>query len=90
MQLDRGVRTTVERLRDAGVETCESCEGGPGHTFPEPTIVLRGSPEAGWRALGLCLTFGLPVATLRRVWNILDGGEPNGPYWELVFKRRPG
>jgi hypothetical protein len=25
-----------------GVETIESCEGGPGHAFPEPTVRLAG------------------------------------------------
>jgi hypothetical protein len=90
MQLDRGIRNTVERLRKAGVETCESCEGGAGHAYPEPTIVLRGGPGAGWQALSLCLDLKLPVSELRRVWDVLDRNDPTGPYWHLVFKRRPG
>ncbi len=28
----------VEVLRAAGVETFESCEGGAGHSYPEPTV----------------------------------------------------
>jgi hypothetical protein len=84
------VRKTVERLRKAGVETYESCEGGAGHAYPEPTIAFRGGPEAGWRALSLCLAWRLPVESLRREWDVLDRNEPTGPYWKIVFRRRPG
>src|SRR6266540_3788315 len=43
--------TDDERLQTCGIETFESCEGGPGHAYPEPTIRFQGTPEAGWRAL---------------------------------------
>lgn len=36
--LDPGVAGYVRILRDAGVETFESCEGGLGHALPEPTV----------------------------------------------------
>jgi hypothetical protein len=71
-RLDRGIRKAVERLQTCGIETFESCEGGPGHAYPEPTIRFQGTPEAGWRALGICLAHGLPVASLRRIWDVLD------------------
>ena len=90
LELDRGIAKTVERLRAAGVETYESCEGGPGHAYPEPTIAFRGGAYAGWAALGHCLSWGLPVSTLRREWDVLDRNEPTGPYWKIVFSRRPG
>jgi hypothetical protein len=51
-----GIREAVERLQSCGIETFESCEGGPGHFHPEPTIRFHGTPEAGWRAVGICLT----------------------------------
>ncbi len=25
-------------LRSGGIETFESCQGGPGHSFPDPTV----------------------------------------------------
>jgi hypothetical protein len=90
LQLDFGVRKTVERLREAGVETFESCEGGSGHSYPEPTIAFHGGPGAGWHALSLCIAWGLPVLALRREWNVLDRNEPTGPDWKIVFRRRPG
>lgn len=87
-KIDRGIARAVEILDRHGIETFESCEGGPGHAYPEPTIRFHGVPEAGWRALSVCLAHGLPAAHLRRVWDILDGNEPTGPYWELTFRER--
>jgi hypothetical protein len=54
-KLDRGIRKVVERLQACGIETFESCEGGEGHAFLEPTIRFYGTPEAGWRAVAACL-----------------------------------
>ncbi len=86
--LDPGIRKAVERLQAARIETFESCEGGPGHSFPDPTVRFYGTPEAGWRALGICLAYGLPVLCLRRVWYVLDANEPTGPQWEITFRER--
>lgn len=86
--LDPGIRKAVERLQAEGIETFESCEGGPGHSFPEPTVRFYGTPEAGWRAVGVCLAFGLPISALRRVWYVLDSNEPTGPQWEIIFRKR--
>lgn len=85
--LDPGIRAYVEALVAAGVETCESCEGGDGHCFGEPTIRFHGERGEGFRALAIALQRGFPVAELRRYWSIVDG-EPTGPYWELTFAQR--
>lgn len=84
-RLDKGIRKAVEILQANGIETFESCEGGEGHSYPEPTVRFYGTPEAGWRAVGICITHGLPIACLRRAWHILDGNEPTGPHWEITF-----
>ena len=86
MNLDPGIAPFVEALQAEGVETFESCEGGPGHAFLEPTIRFHGGQGEGHRALGLALGMGLPVAELRRSWPVQDG-EPTGPCWELTFYR---
>lgn len=86
-KIDPGIRLAVIRLRQHNIETCQSCEGGPGHSYPEPTVAFYGTPEAGWRAVSVCLAYGLPVLSLKRVWDVLDG-EPVGPHWELTFRRR--
>jgi hypothetical protein len=87
-RLDPGVRKAVERLQNSGIEAFKSCEGGHDHAYPEPTIRFHGTPEAGWRAVGVCLAYGLPIVSLRRVWDILDVNEPTGPHWEITFRHR--
>jgi hypothetical protein len=87
--LDPGIAPFVEALNAEGVETFESCEGGSGHAYPEPTVRFHGDPAQGFIALGVAQRRNLPVTALRRGWPVLDG-EPTGPYWELTFSRRAG
>jgi len=84
--LDHGIYNAVETLRRAGIETFESCEGGPDHAYPEPTVRFYGDQAEGFNALAAAMRGGLPVAELRRVWPLLDG-EPTGPWWELTFAK---
>jgi hypothetical protein len=85
--LDAGIRAYVETLAAEGVETFESCEGGEGHSMPEPTVKFYGEQGAGFHALAVALEHGLPVLDLRRSWMII-AGEPTGPYWELTFRQK--
>lgn len=85
-RLDPGIERAVKVLQSQGIETFESCQGGVGHAYSEPTVRFHGTPEAGWRAMGICLANGLPVLALRRVWYLLDANEPTGPDWEIVFR----
>jgi hypothetical protein len=87
-KLDRGIASAVQILQDHGIETYESCEGGPGHAYTEPTICFHGADAAGWRALATCFSYYLPVLALQRVWYVQNGNEPTGPKWELRFRRR--
>ena len=82
--LDPGIAPVVAALLDAGIETFESCEGGPGHSFAEPTIRFHGHLSEGFRALAVAMACGFQVTTLRRYWSVLDG-EPTGPHWELII-----
>jgi hypothetical protein len=84
LPLDDGIRRAVLVLRSEGIETFESCEGGPGHAFPDPTIKFHGSSWAGYRALAVAMENGLRVARLQRVYHVHDG-QLAGPWWELVF-----
>ncbi len=76
-------------LRDAGVETFESCQGGEGHAFPQPTVRFGGNLAAGWKALAVCLDYGWKVRSLRRYWAVTPRGEPTGPEWEIGFRQVP-
>ena len=82
--LDKGIKRAVHVLVDEGIETFESCEGGDGHAYPEPTIRFHGGRDEGFRALAAAMKHGLNIGVLRRVWPVLDN-EPTGPWWELTF-----
>lgn len=82
--LDGGIARAVRTLVAGGIETFESCEGGDGHAYPEPTVRFHGDRAEGLRGLAVALKAELPVRELRRVWPILDH-EPTGPWWELTF-----
>lgn len=85
LPLDPGIRHAVLVLRAGGIETFESCEGGPGHAFPDPTIKFDGSSWAGYRAFAVAMEHGLPVLRLQHVYHCSDG-QLAGPWWELVFR----
>jgi hypothetical protein len=82
--LDPGIRDIVLTLLSNGVETFESCEGGPGHSFPEPTVRFEGGSSEGLKAMAIAMENGLPVFRLRRVWGIIDKAI-HGPWWEMTF-----
>lgn len=83
-RLDKGIENAVRVLSIANVETFESCEGGEGHAYPEPTVRFHGNRAEGFRALSVAMQAGLKVASLRRTWPINED-EPTGPWWEMVF-----
>lgn len=83
-RLDKGIEKAVAALHAAGLKTYESCEGGPGHSFPEPTVRFNGDLQEGLRAVSAALEAGLKVYQLRRVWRVNEN-ELEGPWWDLVF-----
>ena len=84
--LDPGIARYVDVLRAEGVETYESCQGGDGHSYPEPTVRFHGGRGQGFRALAIALRYGLPVRVLRRIWTVDSDGHPHGPEWEITFR----
>lgn len=82
--LDPKIRNIVRILSRNGIETTESCQGGRGHAFFEPTVRFCGEQGEGWKALSIALAHGLKVSELRRFYSIEDG-EPVGPRWEMTF-----
>lgn len=83
--LDPGIARYVDVLDAAGIQTFESCQGGDGHAFLEPAIRFYGDAGEGFHALAVAIQHDLPVAELRRYWQIVKG-EPEGPHWELTFR----
>lgn len=82
--LDPEIKEAVIILNQNGVETFQSCQGGEGHSYVEPTIEFYGEMGEGFRALGIALTHGLNVKQLNRQWKIQQG-QPIGPQWSMVF-----
>lgn len=85
--VDLGIVRAVKILQDAGVSTIESCEGGEGHSYPEPTVTFAGDGPTGWRAIGELMTYGLPIKHFGQMWSF-DEGHPAGPDWHVTFWRK--
>ena len=85
LALDPFIRRYVLILRSHGVETFESCQGGDGHAFPDPTVRFHGDAYEGLRAFSVAMTYGLPVFSLRRAYSVEDG-QLVGPQWEMTFR----
>jgi len=85
--LDPGIRFAVRVLHAAGgIETSQSCEGGVGHAYPDPTIDLVDDEGAGLRAVAALTVYGLDVWTLSRVWPIRHG-MPCDVLWRVTLRR---
>ncbi len=85
--LDVGIRFAVRVLHAAGgIETCQSCQGGKGHSYDRPTVDLLASADdaVGFHALAALQAYGLPVADLAIVWNIKNG-LPYEKLWRVTF-----
>ena len=83
-RIDPAIRREVRVLSENGIETFESCQGGPGHSSPEPTVRFHGNASEGLKALAIALRHGLKVSELRRYYAVIDG-EAHGPYWAMTF-----
>jgi len=101
--VDEGIKEAVEILREHGIETYESCQGygtsqtgisescdeqGKQHVHEYPFILFHGDKSEGYKAVGIAIQNGLRVASLNRVWDVIDG-ELDGPTWELRFVGLP-
>lgn len=86
--LDERIREFVVLLIAHGVETFESCEGGEGHSSPEPVVRFEGAEAEGLRAVAVAMAYKLPVGRLRRAWAIRSGSI-HGPWWEMTFDLPP-
>ena len=69
--LDPGIEYAVRVLNEGGVDTFESCQGGIGHAYTEPTIRFHGDKAEGYKALTIALQNKLPIAAMRRTWPLL-------------------
>jgi len=84
--IDPKIVHEVRTLWENGIETFESCQGGKGHAFLEPTVRFHGDSSEGFKALAIALRHQLKVYELRRYYSVYDG-EAHGPYWAMTFFR---
>ena len=82
--IDPDIEPLVTILRQNGVETCQSCQGGPGHSSDKPYVDFSGGDGAGYLAVGVALTYGMPVTRLQRTWSVLEK-VLKGPVWRMTF-----
>lgn len=86
--LDAGIRFAVRVLHAAGLETCQSCQGGKGHAYFEPTIdmISTGDDAEGFRALAALQSHGLPVSEIAIAWPVRHG-LPYERLWRITFRK---
>ena len=84
--LDPGIRFAVRVLHANGFETCQSCQGGKGHAYDEPTVemVAEAACATGFGALAVLQTYWLPVNAVALVWPVRNG-LPYEKLWRLTF-----
>lgn len=87
--IDKGIRFAVRVLHARGFETCQSCEGGDGRAYDQPSVdLIAGSRDAaGFAAVAELVSFGLPVDRLSQVWNLDALGRPYETIWRIEFSR---
>jgi hypothetical protein len=87
--LDAGIRFAVRVLHAAGgIETCQSCQGGKGHSYDRPTIDMIATRDdaIGFRALAALADYGLPVADIAILWNV-SNFLPYEKLWRITFTK---
>jgi hypothetical protein len=88
-KIDPLILPAVEILNKHGFKTFESCQGGEGHCFAEPTVRFEGTEFDLIRAHEVCEFYGLPVSDARRVYRkISENIGENTPLlwrWDTPF-----
>lgn len=84
--LDRGIRFAVRVLHAHGIETGQSCEGGKGHSYFEPTVEFRADAgdALGFEALSYLQMYELPVSAVSIHWHVYRG-LPFEKLWRITF-----
>ena len=87
-KLDKGIRFPVKVLHAAGLETCQSCEGGKGHAYELPTIemISRDSDADGFAALAVLAHYGIEVFSIGIQWPIKNW-MPYEKNWRIELVR---
>lgn len=80
--MDPGIICAVRIFQEHGIETCQSCQGGDGHSYEWPTVDIYGAP---WKALDVANNYRLPVLAVSERFGIVDG-RPVEHFWRIEFR----
>jgi hypothetical protein len=83
-RIDPGIARVVRILKEHGVGTCQSCQGGDGHSYRHPTVDIYGEP---WKALDIANNYGIRVDTISQHFSIREGN-PVEYFWRVEFNAR--
>jgi hypothetical protein len=90
--LDPGIAEAVWVLRENGIDTCQSCQGGPGHAYSQPTVAFTGSRKEAFRAAEIVRRpeiierIGMRPADLSKSWSLCIVFRQMGRgCWELTW-----
>lgn len=70
--LDPLIAPVVQILNEHGFKTFESCQGGEGHCYPEPTVRFFGAEFDLIRAYEICRHYGFNAHEVKRVYRKTD------------------
>lgn len=84
--IDGGIRFPLKVLHAAGLETCQSCQGGEDHSYDRPTIdmIWAGHNGAGFIAADALAAHGLRVQDVSIVWRI-EHAVPVEAVWRVTL-----
>ncbi len=83
--IDPLILPAVKILNNHGFETFESCQGGEGHCYHEPTVRFFGDEFSLIRAYETCRCYGLNVSAAKRVFMKVDVYKNNISANEMPF-----
>ena len=63
-EMDPLIAPIVLVLREYGIDTVQSCQGGEGHSYSRPTVEFRGHSDQGYKAVHIAMQNGLPHEVL--------------------------
>jgi hypothetical protein len=92
--LDPGIVRVLRIFKEAGIETCQSCEGpdamqpegrhGVGHAYHKPTIDITYQP---WAALDVAMQHDIRVDRISEVFRV-ENWRPVEQLWRVEFNSR--
>ena len=76
------MRPLVWMLRDNGIKTTESCQGGEGHGGGWPWVTFEGGGKARVRAMAIAGQIA-KVWMMERCWEVVDGKLGFNSFWRM-------